>query len=162
MAVRNRLAAVALAGSAYNIAASVLAWQQGWPPQFGGNPEPGQSYASFLLSGAAIAPPPCSRSSPASPSRDDGTPGPTWAWLRSPSSDCSSPLPRSPSTSPSTSSCRCPYYGLGGVNLLLGLSLLALTGLSWREQRRGQRASAQSTRLAPTRSSRRSSPPRGC
>ncbi len=153
MAVRNRLAAVALAGSAYNIAASVLAWQQGWPPQFGGNPEPGQSYASFLLSGAAIsAPLPALLALLAGLAvarRRDAwahmglaavaVVGLLFAVAAIAEYVAEHPFVPMPAV-----------YGLGGVNLLLGLSLLALTGLSWREQRRGQRASAQSTRLAPT------------
>lgn len=41
----------------YHLAASVLVWNQGWPPQFGGDPDPDQSYLSYLWGGSAMSAP---------------------------------------------------------------------------------------------------------
>ena len=46
-----------LAIIAYDLIMSVVAWLMGWPPQFGGNPDPGQSYLSYLFGGSAVSAP---------------------------------------------------------------------------------------------------------
>jgi hypothetical protein len=42
---------------AYFVVGSLVAWIAEWPSQFGGNPDPDQSYISYLFGGSAISAP---------------------------------------------------------------------------------------------------------
>jgi uncharacterized membrane protein len=53
----SRLFPFGIAVLIYNLVGSVAAWILGWPPQFGGSPDPEQPYVSYLWGGSAIAAP---------------------------------------------------------------------------------------------------------
>lgn len=42
----------------YDLVMSVVAWLMEWPPQFGGSPDPDQSYFGYLFGGSAVSAPP--------------------------------------------------------------------------------------------------------